>query len=193
MNRYWLLTNTTYGTWLPGDHRGFVGHVLEHRPIEPDEDRRILHNIPGTPCDVDLPGLETAAALSMKGPPIHLTLPHAESALAQFQETARFRNWRLEAVAILFNHFHLVVGVMGDPKAGKILGDFKSWGTRALSRQFGPPPSTTWCTERGSTRKLSNEVALRAAIQYVLYNQPNPLLTWSPELGLNPHRRQMVR
>jgi hypothetical protein len=101
---------------------------------------------------VDLPGLETAAALSMKGPPIHLTLQHAESALAQFQETARFRNWQLEAVAIMFR----------------------------------------W-TERGSTRKLSNEMALRAAIQYVLYNQPDPLLTWSPELGLNPHRRHMVR
>jgi hypothetical protein len=25
----WLLTWTTYGTWLPGDERGFVGNVLE--------------------------------------------------------------------------------------------------------------------------------------------------------------------
>ena len=25
----WLLTWTTYGTWLPGDERGFVGNVVE--------------------------------------------------------------------------------------------------------------------------------------------------------------------
>jgi len=25
----WLLTWATYGTWLPGDERGFVGNVLE--------------------------------------------------------------------------------------------------------------------------------------------------------------------
>src|SRR5947209_816005 len=27
MDRYWFLTWTTYGTWLPGDARGFVGRV----------------------------------------------------------------------------------------------------------------------------------------------------------------------
>ena len=27
MERYWLLTNTCYGNWLPGDARGFVGRV----------------------------------------------------------------------------------------------------------------------------------------------------------------------
>ena len=26
-HRYWLLTWTTYGTWLPGDDRGFVSPV----------------------------------------------------------------------------------------------------------------------------------------------------------------------
>ena len=25
----WLLTWTTYGTWLPGDKHGFVGNVVE--------------------------------------------------------------------------------------------------------------------------------------------------------------------
>ena len=29
MDRYWLLTWHTYGTWLPGDRRGFVGRVRE--------------------------------------------------------------------------------------------------------------------------------------------------------------------
>src|SRR5205823_9258660 len=91
----------------------------------------------------------------------------------------------LHAVAIMFNHFHIVVGVMGDPKPSKILGDFKSWGTRRLSERFGSPASETWWTEHGSKRKLRDEAALSAAIHYVLYEQPNPLITWSPETGLH--------
>lgn len=79
------------------------------------------------------------------------------------------------------DHFHMVVGVLGDPEPGKILGDFKSWGTRALNRQFGKPPSSTWWTERGSKRKLPNETAIAQAVNYVLNKQPNPLVTWSPE------------
>jgi hypothetical protein len=45
--------------------------------------------------------------------------------------------------------------VPGDPAPGKILGDFKSWSTRALSKKFGAPASETWWTERGSKRKLN--------------------------------------
>jgi hypothetical protein len=29
MDRFWLLTWTTYGTWLPGDERGFVSEVRD--------------------------------------------------------------------------------------------------------------------------------------------------------------------
>ena len=185
MDRHWLLSNTLYGNWLPGAAPGFVGHVRDHRPDDPANQPRITHNIPGTPCDEDMPGLEEAARARMKGPPIHLTTAHAEVLLEQFQETARHRGWQLDAIAIMFNHFHIVVGVTGDPKPSKILGDFKSWGTRKLTVRFGAPASETWWTERGSKRKLKDEAARAAAIQYVLYDQPNPLLTWSPETGLH--------
>src|SRR5439155_7671358 len=159
MDRYWLLTNTCYGNWLPGDRRGFVGHVWEHRPLDPKEASRVTHDSPGTPYDECLPGLERASRARMKGPPIQLVTAQAEAALAQFQETAGFRGWQLLAVAILFNHFHIVVGVPGDPQPSKILGDFKSWATRVLSARFGKPASLTWWTERGSKRKLSNQEA----------------------------------
>ena len=141
--------------------------------------------MPGTPCDEKMPGLEEAAQMLMKGPPIHLAKAQAEAALAQFRETAKYRGWTIEAVAIMHNHFHIVVGVPGDPAPGKILGDFKSWGTRALTKIFGAPPSETWWTERGSKRKLKNEEAILAAIHYVLHEQPNPLITWSPATGLH--------
>jgi REP element-mobilizing transposase RayT len=185
MDRYWLLTNTCYGTWLPGAARGFVGRVWEHRPPDPEEVPRVAHEVPGTPYDEDMPGLERAAREHMKGPLLHLETAHAEAALAQLRETTAHRGWEILAVAIMFNHFHIVVGVPGDPKPGKILGDFKSWATRALSQRFGAPASATWWTERGSKRKLKDEAAIAAAVRYVLYDQPNPLVTWSPETGLH--------
>ncbi len=185
MDRYWLLTNTCYGNWLPGDARGFVGRVWEHRPLDPDEKPRVNHDLPGTPYDEKLPGLEEAARGKMKGLPIHLTTAQAETLLTQFQETAGFRGWEIRAVAIMYNHFHIVVGVVGDPAPSEILGDFKSWGTRTLSKEFGAPPAQTWWTERGSKRKLPTEEAVAAAIHYLLYEQPDLLLTWSPETGLH--------
>lgn len=55
-----------------------------------------------------------------------LSLTHAETLLAQFQETASYRKWTIRAVAIMFNHFHIVVAVPGDPNPSKVLGDFKA-------------------------------------------------------------------
>src|SRR5690349_11203780 len=109
MDRYWLLTNTCYGNRLPGDRRGFVGRVWDHRPDDPDEKPRVAHNVPGTPCDEDLPGLERESRAAMKGPPILLTPDQAEIFLGQFRETADFRGWEVYAVAVMVDHFHIVV------------------------------------------------------------------------------------
>ena len=185
MDRHWLLSNTCYGTWLPGHQAGFVGHVREHRPNEPPEDRRVIHNLPGTPYDEEMDSLYRKSRELMKGSPIYLQTAHAELMLKQIRETAQFRGWEIYAVAVMFNHFHIVVGVKGDPEPSKILGDFKSWCTRRLCELFSKPASGTWWTEGGSKRKLPNEEALKGGINYVIYDQPDPLLTWSPETGLH--------
>src|SRR5205823_8464374 len=114
----------------------------------------------------------------MKGPPIYLDLEKAEAILAQFEETATYRRWALRAVAIMANHFHLVVQAADDPEPRKVLADFKAYGTRALNRRYGRPPSETWWTEKGSKRKLKDEEAIVAAVHYVMHRQPNPLVLW---------------
>jgi REP element-mobilizing transposase RayT len=181
MQRYWLLTNTCYGNWLPGDARGFVGRVWEHRSDDPAKQRRVSHNRPEESYDRAMPGLEGKSRRLMLGPPIRLTKSHAEVVLAQFQETARFRQWELNAVSIMFNHFHIVAGANEELRPAKILGDFKSWTTRRLNERFGRPDSETWWTERGSKRPLPDEQAIAAAVRYVLQRQPGPLVTRSPE------------
>ena len=117
--RSWLLTNTTYGTWLPGDRRGSVASVRDMRPDDEPTSSRVEHDLPGEPYEGAMPKLEHASARRLKGPPIWLDRDKAEKLLGQFQETAAFRHWELHALAIMANHFHIVVTVPEDRLLGK--------------------------------------------------------------------------
>lgn len=177
MDRFWLLSSTFYGNWLPGDPRGFVARVRDTRPDEPATAARHEHDMFASPYDADMPGLYRSAQEVMKGPPVHINLEQAEALLGQFQETAVIRTWTLLAVAIMANHVHIVVGVLGDPQPRKVLGDFKAYGSRVLNQRWGRPPSDTWWTYKGSKRKLPDERAVRAAIAYVR-SQQHSLIIW---------------
>ncbi len=114
MCRHWLLTSTFYGNWLPGDRRGFVGRIWDVRPDDPPHSNRTEHNIPGTPYDEDLPGLERASTELVKGPPIQVGPEHADILMRQFRETAAFRQWKILAAAVMADHIHLVVETPDD-------------------------------------------------------------------------------
>ena len=176
MDRYWLLTWTTYGTWLPGDDRGFVSNVRD------GEGPEVRHNSPGTEPDAKQRGLWLSAKSNMKGPAVYLSAEQAAAVLEQLQETSRYRGWELLAVAIMANHIHVVVGVPGDPEPDTLLRDFKSYASRKLNKSFDRPLSETWWTESGSRRKLPNEAAVIAGVAYVR-EQEFPLLVWSASGG----------
>jgi REP element-mobilizing transposase RayT len=121
--------------------------------------------------------LRVHSQAQLKAAPILLTFDQAEVLLGQFYETAAHRRWNLSAVGIMATHVHIVVGVVGDPDPNDILGDFKSYGSRALNRRWSRPRSDTWWTESGSKRKLPGESAVLAAVEYIRH-QPNPLIIW---------------
>ena len=181
MMRHWLLTNTTYGTWLPGDQRGSVTSVRERRPGEPVSESRVEHDQPGEAWESPIPGLRHAAQNQLKGPPILLTAEQAKVVLAQLRETAQHRGWELLAASIMANHFHIVVELQHDPDPKRVLADFKAYASRSLNRQFGRPQSETWWTTRGSKRKLPDAKAVAAAINYVVNKQPHALALFSAE------------
>ena len=170
--RYWLLTWTCYGQWLPGERRGFVGNVRDR------DARQVIHNIPGTPYDEDMPALKAWVLQQMKGDPVILAKREADAMILQYQETARIRKWSLEAASVMFNHTHLVVGVPGNPDPERILETFKSWATRAVTKIRPLPPNGALWTVKGSKRKLANETALRDAVVYVARKQSDPLAIW---------------
>jgi REP element-mobilizing transposase RayT len=170
-DRCWLLTCTTYGTWLPGDERGFVSN------FDGGDGIGVRLNEVGTEYSQKLRGLQIEASKNLKGPPIRLQPDHAKELLDQFIETANYRNWKLLSVAIMANHIHVLVGVPGDPEPHEMLRDFKSYGSRRLNRTAGKPVNGTWWTEGGSVRKKADDQAVYASIEYLM-NQEFPLLTW---------------
>ena len=103
---------------------------------------------------------------------------HADILVTQFQDTAGVRKWSLEAASAMYNHVHIVVGVVGDPEPDTISETFKSWGTRALKKKWPLPSSGRWWTRRSSERKLPDQQAVRDAVIYVVKKQPNPLAVW---------------
>jgi REP element-mobilizing transposase RayT len=163
IDRVWFLTWTTYGTWLPGDERGFVSPKFEGDFPE----RR--NNEPGQPYDEGRGDLRRIAENKLVGVPVRLTRAQAAVVRRQFEETASCRGWQLLAGAIMVNHVHLLVGVPGDPDPSALLGDFKSYASRALNlrdRVF-VKPKPRWWTEQGSKRKITDWDNLENVLRYV--------------------------
>lgn len=178
----YLLTNTTYGTWLPGDPRGSVTAVRDRRPGDPVTRARLRHNKPGQACEPEIIGLRRSAVAQLKTEPVWLTQEKARAVLRQFRETAAYRHWELLALAIMSNHFHMVLSAAAGENPRQILSSLKAYASRRLNQDFGRLEGKRW-TKYGSCRSLKHPAAVDGAVNYVLYKQPNPLVVWSATLG----------
>ena len=162
----YFLTWVTYGTWLPGDARGWVEY--RHGWQLPD------------------PVRELEAAARMAEDACRLGAEQREAVQRQIAATYRRRGWQLHAVNCRSNHVHLVVSA-GETPPKKIRADLKAWATRCLkeqARSLGDAPLAdasgyearreNWWAERGSIRFLFDESRLEAAILYVTEGQDIP-------------------
>ena len=144
-----FLTWATYGTWLPGDSRGWVEY---HKGWQlPD---LILE-------------LESTALMSEDA--CRLTPAERHAVEAQIAQTCTHRGWHLHAVNCRSNHIHVVVSAF-DTAPKKIRIDLKAWATRCLKEQFDPHRENWWA-ERGSIRFLFGEESLERAVLYVVEAQ----------------------
>src|SRR5262245_39078515 len=124
-------TWTTYGTWLPGDPRGWYqsGRGLQ----EPDALRRLEAAL-----------LMTEAAFTLDSEQRRIV----EKTIA---DHCRIRNWQLHAVNCRTNHVHAVVTAPGR-KIEVPREQLKTWCTRRLKehdRGRSAPLREHWWTERG--------------------------------------------
>jgi REP element-mobilizing transposase RayT len=156
--RAFFLTWSTYGTWLPGDERGWVEY--RHGFQLPD------------------PVLELECAARMTEDALLLAPNQRQRVDQQLAETCEHKRWKLHAANCRTNHVHVVLSSPAAPKT--IREQLKAWCTRRLNEQqadSGMPERerrTHWWSDRGSIRWIFREEDLAAAIFYVLEQQDNP-------------------
>ena len=176
--RWWHFTWTTYGTWLPGDKRGFVSNYCE------DGARLKRNNRLEDEYTADLPELIEASRHLMHDS-VRLREAQAVVCREQFLKTADHYRWQIAAGAIMPTHVHLLIGTPGDPEPEEMLRDLKSFASRTLNKYFERPDSGRWWTKSGSRRKVGDPDYFAAAYRYVL-NQHDPLKAWADPLPTNP-------
>ena len=171
-SRFWFITFTTYGTWLPGDSRGSVSNVYA------DDGSIIRHNHRTEPYDAGDADRRNAADRHRRHPVVRLSPAQAIAVLDQFHETARLKMWVLHAASVASNHAHLLVEVDGDPDPHRVRATFKSYAARRLNRLFGP--CEEWWTDKGSVRKKPDPPSVYRCVAYVR-DQPDAFVTYLSE------------
>jgi REP element-mobilizing transposase RayT len=155
----YFLTWTTYGTWLPGDERGWVAKPGEFR----SPDLR----------------LQQASMSRMTEPALLLDGRQRLLVESTIADHCRMRGWHLHTVACRTNHVHVVVTASGRHPED-VMNQLKAWCTRRLKehnrgRTLGSQKvRSNWWTQRGSKRWLNEQVSLEEAIVYVHEGQKRP-------------------
>ena len=149
----YFLTWTTYGTWLPGDARGWI-------------DRREAG------CGMDIrepaPALEDWTRGQMTNAPARLSVKERAIASRAVEQVCQHRDWELIALNCRSNHVHALVRADGTrPEA--VMNQFKAYATRAL-RRAGLTRRKVW-TRGGSTRYINTQASLDTAVQYVTFQR----------------------
>ena len=106
----YFLTWSTYGTWLPGDERGWIEYA--HGCQFPDAARM----------------LEAEARMTEDA--CRLDGEQRNVVERQIAETCKIRNWELHAVNCRSNHAHVVVSA--ERVSEIVRNQFKAWCTRRL-------------------------------------------------------------
>src|SRR4051794_39407773 len=141
-----LITWTCYGTWLPGERRGYVSNTRL-----PDASYEPKHNIPGTPITANDPRTRYHAAAQQKHATATLDQEHALVAARSIVDACAPRHWHIMRAALMWNHVHVIVMQCPDngPEVRRIL---KGVSQNTICKHDGK--SQRWWSEKGSDRYL---------------------------------------
>ena len=117
----YFLTWTTYGTWLPGDERGWVKEGQGFQSPDHKVQHEARRKLSESPCVLD---------------PNERRI--VEETIARHCE---IRRWQLLTVACRTNHVHVVLSADANPKT--IMDQLKAWCTRRLKEQHAPKGTAT--------------------------------------------------
>ena len=141
----WFLTWTTWGTWLPGDSRGW------------NRDKRGIQKAQ--------PALANWHHSRLNHPPCELN-PHHRAATARvLSEHAEFRRWKVYILTVRSNHVHLLLAANCDPETAR--DSLKARSTRMLRSVFPQFNDRPVWTRGGNVRPVDDEVAFHGIRQYI--------------------------
>ena len=167
----YLITFTTYGTWLHGDKRGSVNK--EHNRYNSD------FVGPNT-------GLCRKEQIALKNPPLILDKKRREIVMRAIMRVCEFRGWFVHAVHVRRSHVHIVVS--GEVRPEKMMTSFKAFATRAIRRCIDrQSPVKKYWTRHGSTKYIWTKESLASAINYVKYEQ-GKIMTFCSMYSQSPER-----
>jgi REP element-mobilizing transposase RayT len=146
----YFLTWTTYGTWLPGDARGWVNR----------------HDKDGQVVSSGNSALESHARNLMPEPPVVLDPLMRQAADAAMRHACIEFGWMIHALEVRSNHVHIVL-TANDASPGKAMGSLKVRGTQSLNALLPGTNREHWWTRDGSKRLLTSPAAVQGAIEYV--------------------------
>jgi hypothetical protein len=152
-----FLTWTTYGSWLPGDDRGWadsLGHLRAAEPTRTLQASRLL--------------AERPLALGV----------HQQSVVADvIAAHCKIRGWTLHAISCRSQHVHVVVTAAGVAPED-VMTQFKAWATRRLKAASADDRIQSnrrrWWSECGSKRWIYDVAGLEAVVTYVTERQDKP-------------------
>lgn len=150
----YLITFTTYGTWLHGDERGWT---------DPK------HNTPGTAYPRYDEKYVSRDQRGLKHRPVLLNAQRRRIVHDTIQQVCHYKGWELCALHVRSNHVHLVV--CADPPPERIMNAVKSWATRRMVEHGVLASGIKAWTRHGSTRYLWRQPELEAACHYVCEGQ----------------------
>jgi REP element-mobilizing transposase RayT len=140
----YFITWTSYGTWLPGDERGWWRKGGDWHAAN------------------DL--FREMAAVEMKETLFTLSKDDRDVVEHTVAKHCEIRGWTLHAAQARTNHVHVVVTALGY-KPETVSDQFKPWCTRKLKPSH--PGRERFWTEGASRRWINHEDDLEAAIIYV--------------------------
>ena len=147
----YLITFTTYGTWLHGDKRGSVNKE---------------HNRYSSAFVNPNSGLHRKEQIALKNPPFVLKQSQREMVLKAILTVCEYLGWFAHAVHVRSSHIHIVVS--GEEKPEKMMVNFKAYATRAI-RKCNNEQTTIrkYWTRHGSTKYIWTKESLVSTIKYV--------------------------
>ena len=142
----YFITWTTYGTWLPGDRRGW------RKTNSGDQPPQLL--------------LEQWSRNQMQQRPVLLNQIQRNKVETVCHEHAEIRGWFIHAISIRSNHVHIAVTADSEPKI--VRDQFKANATRVL-RQEPDPVSNQKIWSRGGDTELidGGEESLERVVLYI--------------------------